>query len=187
MRFGRRRRGQVQDDSAIIEASLESPELFETIFNRHHADLLRYLAGRCSRSDAENLASETFLVAFRRRGAYRAVASEGARPWLYGIATNLLKNQQRREATATAALARHGSELVPEAPRSEKSHSRMISALADLPADQREVIFLHFWADLSLQETAGALGIPLGTAQSRLGRGLQRVREQIEDPPTSSC
>src|SRR5690349_5435693 len=77
-------------DSAIIAQSQTVPEGFATIFDRHAGAVHRYLARRASRSVADDLVSETFLVAFGQRGRYD-VTKPDALPWLYGIATNLLR------------------------------------------------------------------------------------------------
>src|SRR5688572_18566387 len=79
----------IGDDAAVIAASLATPERFAVIFDRHAPYIHRYLARRLGAEVADDLVGETFLVAFRKRGRYDGQRHD-ARPWLYGIATNLL-------------------------------------------------------------------------------------------------
>ena len=96
-------------DSELIAGSRTEPAMFSEIFDRHHRELYRYLRHRVGAEIAADLAAETFVIAFGRRGAYRAEGAD-ARPWLYGIAHNLLRNHQRQEQRRLAAYARHGAE-----------------------------------------------------------------------------
>ena len=87
----------IDTDAAIIERSLTQPEAFATIFDRYSDDIHRYVARRLGAEIADDLMSETFIIAFRRRNRYD-VSHPAARPWLYGIATNLVGNHRRSEA-----------------------------------------------------------------------------------------
>ncbi len=87
-----------RDDGAIIFASLRHPDLFAVIFDRHAPHVHRYLARRLGREAADDLVAETFLVAFGKRKRYDTARAD-ARPWLYGIAANLI----RRGHTVLAA------------------------------------------------------------------------------------
>src|SRR4051812_11503401 len=91
-------------DGELIARSLDEPECFAVLFDRHAAAVHRYL-GRRGGELADDLLSETFLVAFRRRASYREVHVE-VRPWLIGIATNLVHGQVRAERRRYRALAR---------------------------------------------------------------------------------
>jgi len=81
-------------DSELIAGSSAEPAMFSEIFDRHHAELYRYLRRRVGPGLAADLAADTFVTAFARRGAYRRQSTD-ARPWLYGIAHNLLRNHLR--------------------------------------------------------------------------------------------
>jgi DNA-directed RNA polymerase specialized sigma24 family protein len=94
-------------DSELILRSRAEPALFAGIFDRHYGELHRYLRRRIGTGPAADLAAETFVTAFTRRGAYRAQGPD-ARPWLYGIAHNLLRNYVRHEHRRLAAYARRG-------------------------------------------------------------------------------
>jgi RNA polymerase sigma-70 factor (ECF subfamily) len=81
--------------------------LFGAIFERHFVPIHRYLNRRVGLDLAEDLASETFVVAFHRRAGYDW-GREGARPWLFGIATNLMRRYRRTERRRLAAYTRIG-------------------------------------------------------------------------------
>ena len=78
----------VGTDSEHIEASLRDPQAFTELFQRHAAPVHRYLVKRVGWQAAEDLVGETFATAFRQRGTYDLSRAD-ARPWLFGIATNL--------------------------------------------------------------------------------------------------
>src|SRR3984957_21303283 len=83
-----------EDDAALIAQSLHAPECFGMLFDRHAPAIGRYVARRLGPDTADDLVAETFLVAFRRRGRYD-LADGDSRPWLYGIATPLLRRDRR--------------------------------------------------------------------------------------------
>ena len=85
------------DDAAVIEASRAEPDRFASLFDRHAPYIHRYLARRVGTQAADDLVAETFLVAFRKRTGYNPRFPD-ARPWLYGIATNLITQHRREEA-----------------------------------------------------------------------------------------
>ena len=85
------------DDAVVIEASRAEPDRFASLFDRHAPYIHRYLARRVGRQAADDLVAETFLVAFRKRARYDP-RHHDARPWLYGIATNLIAQHRREEA-----------------------------------------------------------------------------------------
>src|SRR5215218_10758147 len=98
-------------DAELVTRSLEEPEHFAALFDRHAAAVHRYL-GRRVGDLADDLLSETFLIAFRRRAAYRPERVE-VRPWLIGIATNLVHGHGRTDRRRYRALARPAAEPEP--------------------------------------------------------------------------
>jgi RNA polymerase sigma factor (sigma-70 family) len=166
--------------------------MFSEIFDRHHRELYRYLRHRVGAELAADLAAETFLTAFGRRGAYRAQGTD-ARPWLYGIAHNLLRNHQRHEQRQLAAYARHGAEPLADAgalaefsiadARADAAavSARLAQILARMRAGDRDVLLLFAWADMSYAEVARALAIPVGTVRSRLNRARRQLRVLVEN------
>ena len=178
--------GQSETDAAVIGQSLADPERFAAIFERYFGQIHRYLAGRIGGRIADDLAAETFVVAFAQRQRYD-LDRDCARPWLYGIATNLAGSHWRQEQRRYRALARLDTRLV--SPSDEDVIADRVSAsaagpalaaaLAALDPGDRDVLLLVSLADLSYAEVAAALGIPGGTVGSRLNRARRRVREAL--------
>ena len=96
---------QTSRDAAVIAASLTDPAAFAGVFDRHWAALHRFCVSRAG-SAGEDIAAETFRVAFDQRARFDP-ARGGAGPWLYGIATNLLRRWFR---SASRAKLAHGSD-----------------------------------------------------------------------------
>ncbi len=172
-------------DATVIAASLENGARFGEIFDRHFAEINRYLARRVESAVADEIASEVFVIAFRSRGAY-APAVADARPWLFGIAANLVRRHWRTERRRLRAYARTGvdpmrddADDVDRRLDALAAGPDLAAALASLRPGEREVLLLFAWADLGYEEIAAALGIPVGTVRSRLSRARTRVRELL--------
>ncbi|MFP5369548.1 MAG: RNA polymerase sigma factor, partial [Actinomycetes bacterium] len=142
----------------------------------------RYLGRRVGEL-ADDLLSETFLFAFRRRAAYRAERVD-VRPWLLGIATNLVHSHARTERRRYRALARSSAQPVTAA-GSDDVHARvdaaalrgpLARALAGLKERDRDVLLLFAWGQLGYDEIAAVLDIPVGTVRSRLNRARRQTR-----------
>lgn len=169
-------------DAGVIQRSFCEPEAFEVIFDRHFGAVYAYLARRVGSGGADDLASSTFTLAFERRDRFRPEATT-ARPWLLGIATNLLRNEKRAERRALRAL---GSLDSPRSsgPVEPGDMGRVGGLLAKLDRDQRDVLLLYAWEDLSYEDIGQALGIPVGTVRSRLARARSRLRSVLSDEPS---
>jgi RNA polymerase sigma factor (sigma-70 family) len=175
-------------DAELIASSVEDPEQFATLFDRHAGTVHRYL-GRRVGDLADDLLSETFLIAFRRRAAYRAEHVE-VRPWLLGIATNVVHGHARTERRRYRALARSGPE--PATPAgAEEIHARvdaaalrgpLAAALAGLKERDRDVLLLVAWGQLGYEEVAAVLDVPVGTVRSRLNRARRQTRASLGSP-----
>ena len=160
--------------------------MFEEIFDRHFDAIHRYVARCADAHVGEVVTSETFCVAFDRRERFD-VRRTDARPWLYGIATNLLRRHWRSEGRRRRAEARLHRERVTAPPPTEPLDSidaellddRLRAALSGLRDGDRDVLLLFAWGGLSYAEIADALGIPLGTVQSRLHRARRRIRRRL--------
>jgi DNA-directed RNA polymerase specialized sigma24 family protein len=99
------------DDAELIERSWHDPEAFAGLYDRHAARLHRYVARRLGDGHADDIVADTFLDAFRRRHRYDLTVSD-ARPWLYGIAANLIGKHGRAEVRMLRAYARTGADPV---------------------------------------------------------------------------
>lgn len=168
-------------DSEAITASLADPPAFGVIFERHFATIHGYLRRRLDRQLADELASQTFLVAFDRRAGFDPRRAD-SRPWLFGIATNLVRNHRRREIRELRAIAELtpdpviGIDGVESRIDAERMRGLLAQALADLPPGEADVLLLLVWAELDQSEIADALSVPVGTVKSRLARARGRLQ-----------
>lgn len=158
---------------------------FTEAFRAEYAALHRYLRRRVGAATADDLAAETFAIALNRWDAFDE-AARPLRPWLYGIASNLIRHHWRAERRQLMAYARNGVdpvtedlEDVPERVDAEAQRRELAAALADLRDEDRELLLLHAWACLSDAEVADALGLPLGTVKSRLHRARRRLGNRL--------
>lgn len=174
-------------DGEAIAASLSEPRAFGIVFERHFGAILRYLRRRLDDRQAEEATAQTFFVAFDERGRFDRERDD-ARPWLFGIATNVARRHRRsevRELRAIAALdtdpatAIDGSEARVDA---ERLRGALARCLADLPPEECDVLYLLVWAELDQPEIAAALEVPLGTVKSRLSRARKRVQAALDLP-----
>jgi RNA polymerase sigma factor (sigma-70 family) len=174
-------------DADAIARSLGHPAAFERVFERHFAAVFRYLRRRVGPQAAEDLVAETFARAFAGRSTYDR-ARPDARPWLFGIATNVLRGHWQQELRPAQA---HAPELEPDDAGASDGRvdaaaavARRAGALRALPAEQREVLLLVAVAELSYEETAQALGVAVGTVRSRLSRARAQLLATVplEEP-----
>ena len=167
-------------DAELIQSSIVDAGAFAVIFDRHFRAISRFLRGRVGGQLAEDLASETFVVAFGRRHAYD-LSREDARPWLYGIAVNLLREHRRAEERRLRAYARVPADLAEtSAELGDRIDSTVSAALLDLSYEERNLILLLAWADLTYEQLADALGLPVGTIRSRVSRVRTKLRARLE-------
>ncbi|MGW2827346.1 RNA polymerase sigma factor [Streptomyces sp. NPDC001443] len=173
-------------DASVVEKSWETPDVFAVLFDRYADDIHRYVARRLGVDAADDLMAETFVIAFQRRRRYDLTQTQ-ARPWLYGIATNLVGRHRRVEARRLRALSRAAAyggdaegepmeDRIAERDSAERAARVLAGALAELPARHRDVLLLVAWGGLDYTETARSLGIPVGTVRSRLHRARTRLR-----------
>jgi len=157
------------DEAALVE-----------LHQRHRAAVrglvLRLLSGA---GDGDDCLQEVFLVAWRRARDFR---SDGAvRPWLFGIAVNVVRTQRRsiaRRNLLARVIGREAPEISPPPDRvvmARQTVDRLEAAVARLPAKQREAFTMVDVEGLSSVEAARALGVPAGT----LGRRLHQARKRL--------
>ncbi|MEU9021782.1 sigma-70 family RNA polymerase sigma factor [Actinomadura sp. LD22] len=179
------------DDASVIERSRREPEAFAEVFRRYAPDIKRYVMRRLGADAAEDVVAETFLAAFRQRDRYDLTRAN-ARPWLYGIATNLMGRHVRTEVQQLRVLERMGTDPV-MASFTERSDERLSAAasrralagaLARLPAGHRDALLLVAWGDLSYTEAAQALNVRVGTVRSRINRARTKLRKQLGATPS---
>lgn len=173
-------------DADLVQWSLTTPDHFAVLFDRHATAVHRYL-GRRVGDLADDLLSETFLIAFRRRDSYTAVHVD-VRPWLFGIATNLVHHHHRAEqrryralarATGTPDTAGDASAEADDRVAAQSLRAPLAGALAALKAPDRDVLLLFAWGQLSYEEIAAVLDVPVGTVRSRLNRARRQTRAAL--------
>ncbi|SCF35344.1 RNA polymerase sigma-70 factor, ECF subfamily [Micromonospora purpureochromogenes] len=180
-------------DAAIIARSVQEPEIFSTIFDRHAPYIHRYLARRLGVPAADDLVAETFLAAFRRRDRFD-ITCPNARPWLYGIATNVVGQHRRteereyrlRQAYVPATSEASHADRVATVVTAQSLRRLLLDALAMLSDGDRDVLLLIAWEELTYDEVAAALAIPVGTVRSRLNRARRLLREQLGGEPAGT-
>jgi RNA polymerase sigma-70 factor (ECF subfamily) len=173
----------VSTDSEVIERSAVEPAVFTALYDRHARAVFRYAAQRLGDHAAEDVMSETFLVAFERRSAYDLGVVD-ARPWLLGIATRLIRKHGRLEATAWKGIAADmAARVVPDLIDQSSARidaqrltHRLAKALRRLSDADRETLLLYAWGELDYASIAAAMQVPIGTVRSRLNRTRRHLR-----------
>jgi RNA polymerase sigma factor (sigma-70 family) len=171
------------DDGELIARSCSEPRAFVPVFERHFDAVYGYVRSLTGAEAAADLAAETFLEAFAARRRYDASRPD-ARPWLLGIATNLVRRHRRRSARwrrapAPPPVVEPEEEAVIARLDAGAARGELAAALSGLDAGQREVLLLYAWGDLSYEQIAEALALPPGTVRSRLSRARARLRELL--------
>ena len=160
---------------------------FAELFDAHARQLRGYLAGRVGDAAADDLVAETFLVALKRRHSYDPERAP-VKGWLYGIATNLVREHVRRETRGRRAGLRavgrpepdHGG-AVADRVDAQRHTGLLTRALADLRDEDRDALLLTSWAGLSPAEVAAALGENDSTVRSRLHRVRTRLQALLTE------
>lgn len=181
-------RGIVETDRQLL--SNADPASFGTLFERHGKAIYNYCFRRTADwSAAEDLTSIVFLEAWRKRKAVR-LQGDSLLPWLYGVATNVLRNRSRSLRRYRAALERvpRGVEAdfaddVAGRLDDERQMRAVLEAVRQLPTREQDVFALCAWSELSYEEAAVALGVPLGTVRSRLARARARLNARLDISP----
>jgi len=164
-------------DATVIRRSLREPRAFTIVFERHFDAVHGYAARRVGPDLADEIAAETFARAFDRRRTFDLGRSD-ARPWLLGIATNLLHRHWRSERRRLDALGR--AARPPAGDGVSDLGADLVAALDELAGRDRDALLLLAFGDLSYEEIAGALCVPVGTVRSRLARARRVLRERLE-------
>ncbi|MCH6229799.1 sigma-70 family RNA polymerase sigma factor [Microbacterium sp. CFH 31415] len=182
-------------DADIIRLSLERPAEFAEIFVRHAKPVGAFAARRVGVAAAQDVLSETFLIAFRRRDSFDT-AWASARPWLLGIASRVAGKHRRDEAAQWRAFAAESSsralssddavEAAGERLDAAASTRSLAPLIAGLARRDRDTLLLYAWGDLSYEQIGQALGVPTGTVRSRLNRVRRKLSAGTEAPETAA-
>jgi RNA polymerase sigma factor (sigma-70 family) len=175
----------VEADGALIERSVRGrPDAFVEVVRRHEIAVHAFLARRAGRQAADDLLGEVWVRAFAARGGYDPGQAD-ARPWLYGIARNVLRAHWRtrpRPGPAAAPAVDPWDDVVDRLDSAARAQP-VLAALRALPAPEREVLLLVAWEQLTPAEAAAVLGVPPGTARSRLHRARAALRPVLAGGP----
>lgn len=177
-------------DADLLVRSGDDSAGFAVLYDRYADDVHRFVLRRLGRDLADDLTADTFTAAFRQRHRFDETR-ESARPWLFGIAANLVGKHRRAEVRGLRAVARLAADPVAsswedaadERVVASSASPALAAALAKLSVADRHVLLLVAWADLSYAEVAEALTIPVGTVRSRLHRARERVRRSLAHDP----
>ena len=173
-------------DGELVSGSAETPDLFDEIVRRHADAICGYIRRRLDRDRALDLTNETFQIAFDARSSYEPVHATAA-PWLYGIARNLVRQDRRARAKHLRLVRNLSSEPAPEMVDTTSGSvldaelaEAIRRAVGDLPVDQRDVVELVHWENLSYEAVAEVVDVPIGTVRSRLSRARSLLRRALE-------
>jgi RNA polymerase sigma-70 factor (ECF subfamily) len=175
----------METDGTLIERSCRGrPDAFVEVVRRHETAVHAFLARRAGPLDAADLLGEVWVRALAGRGGYDPACPD-ARPWLYGIARNVLRahwRARRPPATAPEHAADPWDAVVDRLDATALA-GQLAAALRALPAAEREVLLLVAWEELTPAQAAAVLGVPQGTARSRLHRARAALRLALEEVP----
>jgi RNA polymerase sigma-70 factor (ECF subfamily) len=171
-----------QLDDLLIEAAKEDPAAFADLVRRHQDALFHFLYRMTgNREDAEDLAQEAFVRIYRALPRFRS--GSPFKPWMYKIAVNLAINHYNARKP-TAQLAEEypsaspftSPELMAELRETQRD---LRKALLQLPEQYRAILLLRHLNELSYQDIADALGVPIGTAKVRLHRARKMLQSKM--------
>jgi RNA polymerase sigma-70 factor (ECF subfamily) len=159
---------------------------FEAAFREIFPEIHRFAHRRFDRDTADDVAAETFAIALRRWEALDR--SKPVRPWLYGIALNVMRHRHRDERRRLRAYARAAirametttdGDAIDARLDASSARSELAAGLASLRRQELEVLLLHAWPEFSDEEIAATLEIPLGTVKSRLSRARTKIGNRM--------
>ncbi|GAA2115334.1 RNA polymerase sigma factor [Actinomadura alba] len=179
--------GEQATDAQLVTRFRRDAEQFTAVHDRYFREIYLYVAGRLDVQVAEDIAAETFLMAFGQRDRFDP-ARGSLRSWLFGIATNMVARHRRKEARRYRAMARtagepaagsHENQVITSV-AAQRMRPQLTRALAALSQGERDVVLLVALAELSYDEVAQALGISQGTVGSRLTRARRKLTKAID-------
>jgi RNA polymerase sigma-70 factor (ECF subfamily) len=170
------------DDELMLAHRAGDPRAFEDLFGRYRQPVWRFFRRRVlDPRRSEELAQETFLAVLGAADRYEARSS--FRSYLFGIASNLLA-ASRREGHRDPAVAMEAVDVA--APGADPTTMLWVrQALAELDENDREVLMLREYEQLSYEEIAAVAGVALGTVRSRLFRARLALRDRLLGQPVA--
>ncbi len=162
-------------DLELVRQSVMEPTAFAGLYDRHGCRVLRYVVRRVGAIDGEDIAAEVFVRAFGARASCRGDHGS-ALPWLLGVANHVIADHRRVESRRLRTLER----LAQVTPRDIEHEDaglapELVRAVRRLPGADRDALLLVVWGELSYDEAATALDVPIGTVRSRIARARKRL------------
>jgi RNA polymerase sigma-70 factor (ECF subfamily) len=185
----------IRTDGDVVLRSLCEPEAFGELFDRHFDDVRAYFARRLDVEVAADLAAEVFRLGFEKRRTFDPQRGSSCRPWLFGIARNLLAKERARAGRRDSLIARLAPAGDAGHPANDAIDDRVAAldaarewrqvaaALDELPDDTRELLLLLAWDSLTYEELAQVFAVPVGTIRSRVSRARDQLTRLIERTP----
>lgn len=173
---------QMTDGELIARVGEGDRGAFEVLYGRYARPVFALALRRLGdRGRAEDAVQETFTSVWRSAGSYSPERGPGA-PWLYAVARNAIvdRRRSRREPPTEVPDAPSTEAEPPERAEASWTAWRVHRALAELPDNERTVLELAYWSELSQSEIAGFLDIPLGTVKTRTRTALARLADALE-------
>jgi RNA polymerase sigma-70 factor, ECF subfamily len=163
---------------------------FDEIYRRHRRNALAHARSVCaSREQAEEVIQEAFVALWRGAHGYRpGLGTVGA--WLSRMVRNRAIDAWRRASVRPVEVAiseggHYGLQGAVAPPSSGPERAAVLACMAELPAAQREAVFLAYFADMTNAEIAAHAEVPLGTIKGRIRLGLDKLRHRYEDAPAA--
>lgn len=175
-------------DADLVEALTAGDRAaLAALFDRYADRLYNHCFRRTANyHDAEDAVSTVFMTVWRQRGRVRLHEGSAA-PWLFGVATNVMRNLERGHRRQARLAGRIGgladvavdpADDVADRVDAEVRMRVLLDRIRALPRPDQEVLALVVWSGLSYAETAAALDVPVGTVRSRLSRARARLDQQ---------
>lgn len=174
--------GAMSDGELIARVGDGDASAFDLLYQRYSRPVFALALRRLGdRGRAEDAVQETFASIWRSAGSYRRERGPGA-PWLYAVARNAIVDRRRTLGAPPAEAVEEASSEAGPDERAESSWTawRVHRALAELPEQERKLIELAYWGELSQSEIAEFLDIPLGTVKTRTRSALSRLADVLE-------
>jgi RNA polymerase sigma factor (sigma-70 family) len=158
-------------------------DAFIILFRQHAQAVYNFCFRRTADwSTAEDLTSVVFFEAWRHRAEIRCIG-ESVLPWLYGVASNAVRNHRRGSRRRQALLLRLSpvgsadfTEDIVDRMDAIREVRALLSVIGQLPRRQQDVVVLCLWQGLTHEQAACALGLAVGTVKSRVSRAKARIR-----------
>lgn len=179
---------ELQSDAWLIRESFSDSTYFEVLFERHYEAVHRFIGRQVGPDRTDDLAQDTFVEAWDHRDRYDQ-DRPNARPWLFGIAHNLVLAEYRRAGRQTVAYALVAASTEITVDVSSDVDDRLAAmsirtlvrdAIFALPDTERASLILVAVGALSYADAAKELGVPVGTVKTRTMRAKRRIRQTLD-------